>query len=67
MKHWTLEEAIEQGYLLAFLRQEADRGITSDNAAEVEKALKILSDRAVTAKVERDADFFEQRDAPTAG
>ena len=45
-KRWTLDQAIEQGYLLAFIAQEAERGITSANAATVYQALETLEQRS---------------------
>jgi hypothetical protein len=41
-KRWTLDEAIRQGHLLAFIAQEAEHGITEENRADVEKALNSL-------------------------
>jgi hypothetical protein len=45
-KRWTLDQAIEQGHLMAFIAQEAERGITSANAAIVYQALEALEHRA---------------------
>jgi hypothetical protein len=45
-KCWTLDQAIEQGHLMAFIAQEAERGITSANAAIVYQALEALEHRA---------------------
>jgi hypothetical protein len=39
---WTLKDAMREGFLLAYLAQEAERGITAENAADVEKAIAAL-------------------------